>query len=245
MAKPLEGAAAYTGSSACLVHPTETHGEQGTLTLSWQKQWKEKGEPWLGPGQASLSPLLLSCPPTGADSPCQSLLYQQTRREETHLSSATPPTPTLPGTKACSRKTEVMAGDPDHQYGGLFSVLAGSPLHLQVEQRASTCTGPAPAVAQWAPCSPLPQLARPRACRVGSLSDPPARFPLPPRVHCPHSLGSTSGVVRADVLFGCLKLVPVGLVTSNSCPISEGSPESPVPKVPPVFTSVPLICHPG
>lgn len=96
------GAAAHTGSSACLVHSTETHREQGTLTLSWRKQWREKGGPWLGPGQASLSPLLLSCPPTGADSPCQSLLYQQTRREETHLSSATPPTPTLPGTKACS-----------------------------------------------------------------------------------------------------------------------------------------------
>lgn len=42
-----------------------------------------------------------------------------------------------------------------------------------------TCTGPAPTVAQWAPCSLLPQLAGPRAFTGGSLSDPPALF-LPP-----------------------------------------------------------------
>ena len=66
----------------------------------------------------------------GAYSSCQSLLCQQTRREETSLSSVTLPTPTLPSTKACSQQTKVMASDLDRQYGGLSSILAGSSLHL-------------------------------------------------------------------------------------------------------------------
>lgn len=203
-ARPLRGRAAYTGSSACLVHPTDTRREQGTITLSWWKQWKEKGGPWLGPGRASLLPLLPSCPSMGAYSTCQSLLCQQTCREETHLSSATTPTPTLPCTKACSRQTKVTASDLDRQYGGLPSILAGSSLHLQAAQRASYLHGPCP---HWGPpCSHLPQLAGPRAFRGGSLSDPPALFLL---------LGRTAHTPLGPHL-GWSKLTSFGLLEARS-----------------------------